>query len=47
MSEANGLTTAQMSDTASFSGWNFGPGGTWAMPTGATQPVLEWQQGGD
>lgn len=47
VSDGNGLTTAQMSDPASFSGWNFGPGGTWAMPAGGAQPVLEWQLGGD
>lgn len=43
---ANGLTTAQMSNPASFVGWNFGPGGVWAMPAGATHPVLAWQVGG-
>jgi filamentous hemagglutinin family protein len=47
VSDANGLSTAQMSDPANFSGWNFGPGGAWAMPAGATQPVLEWQLGDD
>lgn len=41
--ESNGLTTAQMSNPASFVGWNFGPGGVWAMPAGATHPVLAWQ----
>lgn len=40
---SNGLTTAQMSNPASFSGWDFGPNGAWAMPAGATQPVLRWQ----
>jgi hypothetical protein len=40
---ANGLTTAQMSNPASFVGWNFGPGGVWAMPAGATHPILGWQ----
>ncbi|MEC5408648.1 filamentous hemagglutinin N-terminal domain-containing protein [Paraburkholderia sp. MPAMCS5] len=40
---SNGLTTAQMSDPASFAGWDFGPNGAWAMPAGATQPVLRWQ----
>jgi filamentous hemagglutinin family protein len=39
----NGLTTAQMSNPASFASWNFGPGGAWSMPTGATHPVLSWQ----
>ncbi|MCC8395547.1 filamentous hemagglutinin N-terminal domain-containing protein [Paraburkholderia sp. MMS20-SJTR3] len=41
---SNGLTTAQMSDPASFVGWDFGPGGVWTMPAGATHPVLSWQQ---
>ena len=40
---SNGLTTAQMSNPASFSGWDFGPNGAWAMPAGSTQPVLRWQ----
>lgn len=40
---SNGLTTAQMSNPASFSGYDFGPDGVWAMPAGATQPVLRWQ----
>ncbi|HEX7683343.1 MAG TPA: filamentous hemagglutinin N-terminal domain-containing protein [Trinickia sp.] len=40
---SNGLTTAQMSNAASFVGWNFGPGGVWTMPAGATHPVLAWQ----
>ena len=39
----NGLTTAQMSNPASFAGWNFGPGGDWVMPAGMTHPVLAWQ----
>lgn len=42
---ANGLTTAQMSDPSSFVGYDFGPGGVWAMPAGATHPVLSWQTG--
>ncbi|WP_206950603.1 hypothetical protein [Trinickia acidisoli] len=42
---ANGLTSAQMSETASFAGYDFGPGGVWAMPAGATHPVLSWQVG--
>jgi hypothetical protein len=46
ISSANGLTTAQMSNPASFVGWNFGPGGVWTMPTGATYPVLAWQLSG-
>jgi len=44
---ANGLTSAQMIDPASFAGWDFGPGGVWAMPAGATHPVLQWQLSGD
>jgi len=40
---SNGLTTAQMSDPANFAGYDFGPNGVWAMPSGATQPVLRWQ----
>ncbi|MGF6505453.1 hypothetical protein OKW26_001256 [Paraburkholderia sp. 32] len=39
----NGLTTAQMSTPASFVGDDFGPTGVWAMPAGATHPVLRWQ----
>lgn len=46
ISSANGLTTAQMSNPASFVGWNFGPGGVWAMPAGATYPMLAWQLNG-
>ncbi len=40
---ANGLTTAQMSTSASFAGYDFSPTGVWAMPAGATHPVLRWQ----
>ncbi|PMS33870.1 two-partner secretion domain-containing protein [Trinickia symbiotica] len=40
---SNGLTTAQMSNPASFVGWDFGSNGAWAMPAGATHPVLRWQ----
>jgi len=40
---SNGLTTAQMSDPASFVGWDFGPTGAWVMPAGASHPVLRWQ----
>jgi hypothetical protein len=43
-SDANGLSNAQMSDAASFAGWNIPAGGVWAMPAGATHPVLQWQQ---
>ncbi|MFL6641516.1 MAG: filamentous hemagglutinin, partial [Paraburkholderia graminis] len=42
---SNGLTTAQMSDPASFVGWDFGPTGAWVMPAGASHPVLRWQPG--
>ncbi|MFP3648247.1 filamentous hemagglutinin, partial [Paraburkholderia sp. SIMBA_054] len=40
---SNGLTTAQMSDPASFAGWDFSSNGAWTMPAGATHPVLRWQ----
>ena len=40
---ANGLTTAQMSTPTSFVGFDFSPTGVWAMPVGATHPVLRWQ----
>ncbi|MFM0472660.1 filamentous hemagglutinin N-terminal domain-containing protein [Paraburkholderia strydomiana] len=40
---SNGLTTAQMSDPASFVGWDFGSNGAWTMQPGATHPVLTWQ----
>ena len=43
---ANGLTTAQMSKAASFAGWDFASNGVWAMPAGATHPVLRWQVDG-
>ncbi|BCQ29191.1 hypothetical protein NK8_73810 (plasmid) [Caballeronia sp. NK8] len=39
----NGLTTAQMSNPASFVSWSFGASGVWAMPAGATYPMLRWQ----
>jgi filamentous hemagglutinin family protein len=41
--DANGLTSAQMRQRASFAGYDFGPGGVWAMPAGAAHPVLQWQ----
>lgn len=41
--ESNGLTTAQMSDPASFVGWDFGPTGAWVMPPLSSHPVLRWQ----
>ncbi len=40
---SSGLTAAQMADPSSFSGWDFAPGGAWAMPAGASHPVLRWQ----
>lgn len=40
---ANGLTTAQMSNAASFAGWDFSANGVWVMPAGATHPELRWQ----
>lgn len=43
---ANGLTSAQMIQPTSFSGWSFGPGGVWAMPPQATNPILQWQLSG-
>jgi filamentous hemagglutinin family protein len=42
---SNGLTTTQMSTPASFPSYDFGPTGVWAMPAGATHPVLRWQLG--
>ena len=45
--DANGLTSAQMTQPSSFSGWNFGPGGVWAMPPQATNPILQWQLSGE
>lgn len=44
MPAANGLSPAQMRNPASFGPtWDFGPNGAWAMPAGATHPVLRWQ----
>jgi filamentous hemagglutinin family protein len=40
---SNGLTTAQMSTAASFVSYDFSPTGVWALPAGATHPVLRWQ----
>jgi len=40
---ANGLTTAQMSTPSSFVSYDFSPTGVWAMPAGATHPILRWQ----
>ncbi|WP_027212650.1 two-partner secretion domain-containing protein [Burkholderia sp. WSM2232] len=43
--DTNGLSTAQMSTESSFVGYDFGQNGVWAMPAGATHPVLSWQIG--
>ncbi|WP_255581220.1 filamentous hemagglutinin N-terminal domain-containing protein [Caballeronia sp. dw_276] len=43
LSVSNGLTTAQMSTEASFVSYDFSPTGVWALPAGATHPVLRWQ----
>ena len=40
---SNGLTAAQMSNPANFSGWDFSAGGDWAIPTGGNHPILRWQ----
>jgi hypothetical protein len=40
---ANGLTSAQMAAPASFQSYDFGSNGVWAMPAGATHPVLRWE----
>lgn len=40
---ANGLSSAQMSTPASFSSYDFSSTGVWALPAGATHPVLRWQ----
>nr|WP_235527599.1 filamentous hemagglutinin N-terminal domain-containing protein [Burkholderia sp. Leaf177] len=40
---SNGLTTAQMSTETSFVSYDFSPTGVWALPAGATHPVLRWQ----
>jgi hypothetical protein len=40
---SHGLTTAQMSDASSFGPtYDFSANGVWAMPAGATHPVLRW-----
>jgi hypothetical protein len=41
--DANGLSTAQMSTASSLVGYDLGPDRVWAMPAGATHPVLNWQ----
>ncbi len=39
-----GLTSAQMTQASSFGPtWNFSTNGVWALPAGATAPVLRWQ----
>lgn len=39
-----GLTSTQMTQAASFGPtWNFNANGVWALPAGATAPVLRWQ----
>ncbi|MGF6936507.1 filamentous hemagglutinin family protein [Paraburkholderia sp. UCT70] len=44
LGDAKGLTTMQMSTPSSFGPtYDFGPGGVWAMPVGATHPILQWQ----
>ena len=40
---SNGLTSAQMGQSASFAGWNFGGGGVWAMSATDGHPILGWQ----
>ncbi|MDR5857714.1 filamentous hemagglutinin N-terminal domain-containing protein [Caballeronia sp. LZ062] len=41
---ANGLTTAQMKNPASFGPtWDFGAGGTWVILPNDTHPILRWQ----
>lgn len=40
---SSGLTSAQMSNPTSFSGWDFSVSGDWAMPEGDAHPVLRWQ----
>jgi hypothetical protein len=40
---ANGLTSVQMTNPASFSGWDFSAGGEWALPAGDSRPILRWQ----
>ncbi|SAK56346.1 hypothetical protein AWB76_02273 [Caballeronia temeraria] len=43
--DTNGLTTTQMSNASNFLDWSIPAGGVWAMPAGATHPLLQWQQG--
>ncbi|SAK83078.1 filamentous hemagglutinin-like protein [Caballeronia hypogeia] len=42
--DSNGLSTAQMSNVGNYLDWNIPAGGVWAMPAGATHPILQWQQ---
>ncbi|MDR5880928.1 filamentous hemagglutinin N-terminal domain-containing protein [Caballeronia sp. LZ032] len=42
--DSNGLSTAQMSNASNYLDWNIPAGGVWAMPAGATHPILQWQQ---
>lgn len=43
MPASNGLTTAQMSNPANFSGWDFSSTGAWKMPADEPFPFLRWQ----
>ena len=44
ISAANGLTSAQMVNAASYgSSWDFSADGTWIMAAGASYPLLRWQ----
>lgn len=44
---AVGLSAAQMAVRESFGPtWNFSAGGVWALPAGASSPVLRWQVAG-
>jgi filamentous hemagglutinin family protein len=43
VSDTNGLTTAQMTNPANFSGWDFSSAGAWALPPGYSHPILRWQ----
>jgi hypothetical protein len=41
--DSNGLSASQMSTPSSFLGYDFSANGVWAMPPGATHPVLQWE----
>lgn len=43
ISDANGLSSAQMRDPSSFAGWDFSSSGMWTTQAGGSQPVLRWQ----